>query len=228
MTGKLCQANLDPLLEVRAANSVSQRMKSFVWIPIAFVLLPVGLCAQALPDAPVPAPPNPQASVPPAPYDARWNRIEQISDGQLIVVRTTHGDKVRCRFAGATNNCLFCDPPGMQSSQPGLRFDRASIVSVREAEPKSDRHPVLLTVAAVLGIAVGVAAAQGDDDRTAALAGFLTAGLVGGLGYQMIQMQRQFDGFSVGFAFQPHAFGRGAGGPRGFRPHLPIPIRLMR
>lgn len=194
-------------------------------ISIAFVLLPVGLRAQALPDAPVPAQPNPQT---PAPYDARWSRIEQISDGQPIVVRTLNGDKVRCRFAGATNDCLFCDPLGLQSSQPGLRFDRASIVSVHEAEPKSDLHPVLLTVSAVLGIAVGVAAAQTGDDRTAAAAGLITAGLVGGIGYSAIQMQRQFDGFSVGFAFQPHGFRRGVGGPRGFSPHMPMLIRHLR
>lgn len=228
MTGELSQAVPCSLQASSEPSPGSQLMKSALWISIAFFLLPATLIAQALPDAPTPAPPSPQAPAPPVPYDARWSRIQHISDGQLIVVHTTSGEMVRCRFAGATNNCLFCDPPGMQSSQPGLRFDRATIVSVQEPEPKSDLHPVLLTVSAVLGIAVGVAAAQGDDDRTAAAAGLLTAVLVGGIGYHMIQMQNRYDGFSVGFAFRPRAFGGGVGGPRGFRPRMPIPIRSLR
>jgi hypothetical protein len=190
-------------------------MKSFLWIPIAFFLLPAAVCPQALPDAPAPAPSNPM-----------WYRIQQISDGQQIDIRTTSGDKVRCRFAGATDLCIFCDPPGSLSNQPGFRFDRASVVSVRESQPEGDLHPGLLAAMAIAGTVVGLAVSRNTSAQGAALAGLLTFGMVGAAGYSMAQMQSQNVGF--GIAFQSRGFARGAGGPHGGRPRMPIPIRPMR
>ncbi len=169
-------------------------MRSLFWIPIAFVLVPGAIWPQALPDAPAPAALNPQ-----------WIRIQQISDGQQIVVRTTKGEKVRCSFAGATETCLFCDPPGVLSSQPTYRFDRGSLMSVREARPESDAHPIFLASMAVLGTIVGAAATRTTDDKTAAWAGLLTAGVLGATIYPFVEMQSQGVGF--GFPNRPRQFG---------------------
>jgi hypothetical protein len=186
-------------------------MKNFLVVSLALVLLPVAAWPQALPDNPAPAP-----------FDPRWNHIERLSDGQRIVVLTTNGAKVSCRFAGATDTFLFCDQPGVLSSQPDFRFDRASVVSVRESQREHNWHPGLLAAVAVVGTAVGIAATRNLDDRGAAAAGLLTAGFVGAIGYGTIQMQNENVGF--GFSYWPGEFGRGAIRPPGPQLRMRIPI----
>jgi len=174
-------------------------MKSFLLLSIALLLLPAAAWPQALPDAPAPAPRNAQA---PAPPDAKWARIQQISDGEEIVVRTTSGTLVRCRFAGATDACLFCDPPGAPRSQAGYRFERANVANVKHDQPGRDTHPVLLAAMVILGSAAGLATTRNSSDRVAAAAGVFTAVAVGTFGFQMAQMQSQNAGF--GFVYRPH------------------------
>ncbi len=186
-------------------------MKSISWISIALVLLPAAAWPQALPDNPAPAPPN-----------ATWNRVEHLSDGQRIVVRTTSGTKVDCRFAGATDACLFCDPPGSLLSQAGYRFDRASVVNVTESHPPSDLHPGLLVAMAIVGTAFGIASTRNTDDRGAAAIGLISAGIVGAIGFEAIQMRNEDAGF--GFAYRPGAFGFGPPRLPGPRIHMRIPI----
>ena len=212
-----------PPLAARAACLSSQVMKTFLWIPITLVLLPAVAWTQALPDAPEPAPAYAQASAPP---DAKWNRIQQLSDGEEVVVSTTSGTLVRCRFAGATDTCLFCDPPGALPSQASYRFERANVVSVKQDQPERDTHPVLLAAVVILGSAVGFATTRNSSDRVAATAGVFTAVAVGTFGYSMADTQSQNAGF--GFVFRPHGFGRGAAGPPGRRPRMMNPIRPMR
>jgi hypothetical protein len=190
-------------------------MKNFLVVSLALVLLPVASRPQALPDNPAPAP-----------FDPRWSHIEQLSDGQSIVVLTTSGTKVRCRFAGATDTFLFCDQTGVLSSQPDYRFDRASVVNVRESQPEHNWHSGLLAAMAIAGTAVGIAATGATDDRGAAAAGLFTAGFVGAIGYGTIQMQNENVGF--GFGCWPGEFGRGAIRPLGPRLRMRIPIGRWR
>jgi hypothetical protein len=211
MMRNLAQGVLYPLRAGRAIRVSMQFVKNLLWIPIAIVLLPSGACAQALPDAPAPAAQtqalaNPSAAAMP---DWKWRGIQQLSDGQPIVVRTTSGAVIHCRFAGATDTCLFCDPSGRLLDRPGYQFDRNSIVNVRESRPQSDVHPGLLVTAAVLGTVVGVVATQDTTSQGAAATGLLTSALVAGVGYQIIQFNKQV--FGVTFALQPRGFGRGPG-----------------
>jgi uncharacterized membrane protein YeaQ/YmgE (transglycosylase-associated protein family) len=141
------------------------------------------------------------------------------------MVRTTNGDRVRCRFAGMTDACLFCDPPGPLENQPGYRFNRANIVSVNEIRPQSNLHPGLLITMAIAGTVVGLAASRNLDDQGAASAGIITAGIVGAIGYPIVQMLSQDSGF--GFAFPLMEFGHGAQRPLGTRMHMPIRVRPM-
>jgi hypothetical protein len=164
-------------------------MKTFFWISIACFLLPVPASVQALSDAP-----TPRASTPALP-DARWSRIQQISDGQPIAVRTTSGNILHCRFAGATESVLFCDPPGPLQGQPGYRFDRTSVIGVREIQPPSDLHPGLIAAMAIAGTAIGIVASRNTTDTGAVAAGLITAGFVGAIGYPLVQMQSQNAGF---------------------------------
>lgn len=207
MMRKLPQANPCPVPTACAARLRSRALKSIFWISLAFDLLPAATMPQALPDNPTPAP-----------SDATWNRIEHLSDGKWIVVRTPSGVKVRCRFAGATDTCLYCDPPGPSLRQAGYHFDRASVVSVTESRLETSVHSGLLVAMAIVGTAVGVAATRNTDDKGAAAAGLLTAGFVGLVGYPIVEMQSQGAGF--GFPYRPGAFSFGA-------PRLPGPqIRI--
>src|ERR1700692_1918581 len=93
---------------------------SLMFLTIA--MLPGSAFAQALPPAPLPADaPVPvqstSTSVPASPMhagpsDATWMRFQQIANGREVLVTNTYGPPLRCRFAGATNAFLFCDPPG--------------------------------------------------------------------------------------------------------------------
>lgn len=186
-------------------------MKSILWISITLVLLTAAARPQSLPDNPTPAPPN-----------ARWNRIERLSDGQGIVVRTTSGAKVHCRFAGATDACLFCDFPDALLGQAPYRFDRASVVNVKESQPGSDLHPGLLVAMAIVGTAFGIASTRSTDDRGAAAIGLISAGVVGGIGYEAIQMRNEDAGF--GFVYRPRALGFRAPRLPGPRIHMRIPV----
>lgn len=219
---RLRQAILCPLAAVREACLRLQGMKTLLWIAIAVILLPAVAQTQALPDAP-----TPHTAQAPAPPDAMWNRIEHFSDGEWIVVRTTSGIRVRCRFAGATDSCLFCDPPGQRASQAGYQFDRASVVSVSKSHPDRNWHPVLFSAMAIVGTGVGIAATRSMDDRGAAAAGLLSAGFVAlvGLQFSQFQMQGPYGGYGYGLAFRPHGFGRSAGWPRGRRMRMISPGR---
>lgn len=161
---------------------------------LAIVLLPAAIVAQALPDNPTPAPPP----------DPMWSGVEQLVNGQEIVVKPTSGPPLRCRFAGATDAYLFCDmddaPPGAR----GYRFDRAQVVSVKVSHPKVNWHPVLLATIAASGIAIGISATRSMDDRGAASAGILSALLVGAIGYPIAVMQEQNEGFGVGYNLPLH------------------------
>jgi hypothetical protein len=211
MMRKLPQANPCPVPAACAARLRSRALKSILWISIALVLLPPAARPQALPDNPAPAR-----------FDPRWNRIEHIPDGQRIMVRTTSGTQVRCRFAGTTEACLFCDPPGPQLNQAGYQFDRASVVSVMESRPATDLHPGLLLAMAIVGTAFGIASTRNTDDRGAAAIGLISAGMVGAIGYRAILM-RDEDGGS-GFAYRPGAFGFGPTWLPGPRIRIRIPI----
>src|SRR5579863_7972776 len=130
-------------------------MKNVSLILVAMALAPVLASAQSLPDDPAPAatqtstpqpvligapPGSPQS---PQQYDAFWNRVMQMPNGQMIRVSYTPGPPLRCRFAGATDAYLFCDPPGALEGT-GYRFDRYSVVDVKELGEPRNWHPGLL------------------------------------------------------------------------------------
>lgn len=221
MTQKPHQGNPFPLQAARAACLTLH----FLWFSIAIVLLPVSASTQALPDAPAPASPAAQVSSSssagaPSPVDWMWRRIQQISDGQFIVVRTVLRGKVRCTFEGATETTLYCDPPGVLSSRPAYQFNRASVLSVREIRPGSDAHPGLLAASLITGTAVGIVAAGDSPAPEAVAAGLLTTLIVAGVGSMVIQLNRRV--FGMSFAFQPHGLGRGLQRGHWTRPRMPI------
>ena len=165
-------------------------MRTSCLLLLAIVLLPSAVVAQAVPDNQAPAPPR----------DPMWSRVEQLVHGQEIVVKPASGRALRCRFAGATDAYLFCDPDNAYAGSNGYRFDRAQVASVQVSHPKVNWHPALLATMAASGIAIGIAASQrGASDKSAAAGGLVTALVVGAVGYPIVVMQEQ--GGSFGFAY---------------------------
>jgi len=174
-------------------------MKTSFLLLLAMALAPAAAQAQALPDSPAPAP------------DPLWSWVENLVHGQEIVVRPTAGRSVHCRFAGATDAYLFCDPDNMRSAASGYRFDRAQVADVQLSRAKVNWHPVPLVVGAAVGIATGLAiSGQGVPNNGAIAGGILAASLVGGIGYTVAETHDQYGGFAFSVPLSVFSFA----GPR--------------
>jgi hypothetical protein len=167
-------------------------MKQLLFTIMLFVvaLSPLAAVCQALPNLPSPRSDAAPAQQTPPP-DPAWARIEQLAHGEPIVVTSTIGPPVHCRFAGATDAFLFCDPAGNPAGT-GYRFDRADVLQVDldrwQPAPANgqdhDSHRGLLIAAGLVGIGMGAIEARGQGGgATAGVAvGLISAGFVGIVG----------------------------------------------
>ena len=162
-------------------------MKNVSLTLIAMVLAPAAVQAQGLPDDPAPAVaatpqsqpgPNPQAPPPTSRPDAFWLRVQQIANGEQVTVTSTYGPPLRCRFAGATDDSLFCDPPGSLAGT-GYRFERATVLDVKVVRPPRNWHPGFLSAMIGGGILTGLAATHSTDAGNAAKYGAIGALVTG-------------------------------------------------
>ena len=154
-----------------------------------------GTSAAVLPQAPsglsssTAALPEPAASqsaqsappVNPGPPNGAWRKIQRLVHGEPIVVSSTYGPSMACRFAGATEDALFCDAQGAPDGS-GYRFERATVISVRAERAKRNYHPFLIGSMIAVGTVVGVRVASNADAGSGAGAGVLAAVMTGGIG----------------------------------------------
>lgn len=160
-------------------------MKNVGLVLIAMVLAPAAFQAQGLPDDPPPASQestaNPQpARSSPLTRSAFWLRVQQIANGEQVLVTSTYGPPLRCHFAGATDAYLFCDPPGSPAGT-GYRFERATVLDVKVVRPPRNWHPGLLSAMIGGGLIVGIAATAQTDAGHAAEAGLMGALVTGAI-----------------------------------------------
>jgi len=136
-------------------------------------------------------------------------RVQQIANGEQVEVTSTYGPPLKCRFAGASDAYLWCDPPGSPAGT-GYRFERDSVLDVTVVRPPHNWHPGLLSAMIGGGLIVGIAATSSTDAGQAA-----QAGLVGALVSGAIAAPFVFLGppappgpypFGVGLTFRPHGF----------------------
>jgi hypothetical protein len=143
-------------------------MKFILPILIFIWLTPAIAVTQALPDAPNPA------------HAQDWDRVADLARGDEISV-TPGGDRsLRCLFAGATNQDLFCTS---QFSDRELRFKRTEIEKVRFNDERRNRSILIGTlVLAGIGASFAVPRQPGDTTPTAVRATiFGSVGLFTGL-----------------------------------------------
>jgi hypothetical protein len=168
-------------------------MKRIVLVLASLVLLP-----PAVPQAPA----NNPGPVPPD--DHLWDRITELPRGQPIIVISTYGPPLRCRFDGATDAFLFCYPPGAPPDT-GYCFDRVSVLDVTVPQRRIISHPRVLVSAAIAGIVVGLGSTRTLKDPDAATVGLIGAIVVGAAGYGM--SKGSHPGLAFGFAYHPRGFG---------------------
>jgi hypothetical protein len=135
----------------------------------ALVLLPATLAAQALPDNPEPAGSNSART-----GSADWGRVQGLANGEAITVGRPGGPSVRCQFAGATSDSLFCDS---FYTQRQYRFNRAEVERVRSDDKRRNVRIVVGALTAA-GFTWGVTEPPSSHDGIPRfLAGFAGAGL---------------------------------------------------
>ena len=142
--------------------------------------------------------------------DPFWLRVQQIANGEQVEVTSIYGPPLKCRFAGATDVYLFCDPPGSPAGT-GSRFERAAVLDVGVVRPPRNWHPGLISAMIGGGLFVGLAARQGSPGHA------VEAGLIGALVTGTVVAPFSFLGppppptpfaLSAGVAFHPHGFRR--------------------
>ncbi len=184
-------------------------MKHLSLLLATLILVRSAAPAQSLPDNPTPV----------LPPDPMWERLENLVPGTPIAIRNDNGPPVHCLFASATDEYLFCDPPGNPPSV-GFRLDRAAIAGVdldwrtqnvaQFERPQRNYHPAWIASMLAGGLIVGICATRTMDDGSAARAGAIGALVVGVIGAPL--------------AFLPHSMDQSlAYRPRGF-----VPVRIPR
>ena len=146
------------------------------------IALPVVALAQAPPDKPQP-PPLPPAAAPlpeaPAPAPAgppsMWNRIEHLPRGEAIKISYGRGSWERCRFAGATDEAVFCEPREDSGPVQEYRIDRFSIADFKMDHDERNGRLIFTAITLGSGLALGIRAAQTSQTDPQAM------GVIGGL-----------------------------------------------
>jgi hypothetical protein len=154
-------------------------------ILILLILMAFTSGGQTLPREQQPAIAPPAQPLPdnPAPASSLWNRVEELPHGEKVKIRYASGHSARCRFAGATDTLLFCDPNDAPSGADTFPIDRRNIVNVSADHTERNARLILAAFMVTGGIWAGVQSTKSVDDGTAVFGGFLGAGLGWLVGY---------------------------------------------
>ncbi len=111
-----------------------------------------------------------------------WQRIEHLPRGEQIKVNYGRGPWDRCRFAGATDEYLFCEPGDDSDRAQEYRIDRFSIADFKIDHDERNGRLIFSGVILGAGVVLGVRCArtqvyQNDAEAAGTLCGLLGAGL---------------------------------------------------
>ncbi|MGH9589992.1 MAG: hypothetical protein ACRD25_06330 [Terracidiphilus sp.] len=134
-----------------------KRLAVLLAIPLAQAAI-----AQSVPDAPQPA-------------SAAWSHVENLGQGDRIIVTAANGQRAYCDFAGATNDMLFCDSSPW-SGRGGFQLERTRIAVIRHNDRMRNFH-IAIAAGTAVGAIAGAAAAPGHGNAD----GWLGYGSAGAL-----------------------------------------------
>lgn len=125
----------------------------------------------SLPEAPTP---------PPASGSAMWDRVEHLPRGEKIKINYGRGPWDRCRFAGATDQYLFCEPGEDSDRAQEYQIDRFSITDFKIDHDVRNGRLIYTGVMLGTGLALGIRASQtnaADPEAAGIIGGLLGTGL---------------------------------------------------
>jgi hypothetical protein len=134
-------------------------------------VLPAGLPLPALPDNPDPAA---QRTLP------MWDRIEHLPRGQKIKISYGSGPWNRCRFGGATDVYLFCEPDDDSDQARTRQVDRAAIRDFKFDHDERNGRLIFTGITVGTGLWLGIYSAQkshADPEAAGVLGGLIGAGM---------------------------------------------------
>ena len=160
-----------------------RRFWIFLTLVFPVLLFASGVNGQELPPtSPQASATSPTATQPGALASARgdgdWNRVQQLVNGQEIIVSTGGKNKTHCRFSGATTNFLFCEPVYGGQNGDEYKFERAEVETIRQDQWHRNAKLAIGTSAAA-GFVWG--AVRGSDPRSGYDYPRVVTGLAGGL-----------------------------------------------
>jgi hypothetical protein len=150
----------------------------FIIVLVGLTLLPPTARTQTLPDNPEPAPEPP----------AGWVRVQDLARGEEITVAKGGMFSVPCRFAGATDNELFCD--SMFSGRE-YRFRREEIGRVRMDDKRRNMR-ILVGSFAAAGLVWGIVAPPNPNDGTPRAVSGLGGAAIGALAGLVVSVPAAF------------------------------------
>jgi hypothetical protein len=110
-------------------------MRSLLLLLLLFILAPIILLAQSLPENPAPSQPG----------SADWNRVGNLVHDQEIVVSARGGRELHCLFTGVTDATLFCEPYLSRGGE--FHFDRADVDQIRLNQGRRNMKIVIWSLA---------------------------------------------------------------------------------
>lgn len=161
------------------------KLIAFLLIAMAF---PAGALAQPSPQPLQPLPAQspstlPENAVPaPATTSPMWERIEHLPHGEKIKISYGSGPWEHCRFAGATDAYLFCEPGEDSRRQVPYQVNRASIADFKEDHDARNGRLIFTSLTVGTGLWLGIRTANTTHSPDTNLAGVLGGMAGAGLG----------------------------------------------
>jgi hypothetical protein len=152
-------------------------MKHLLTILIAILLLPAAMRSQPAPTQQTQPLPPPEKPAQERLQNNDWNAVVDLPRDEEIAVKRFGGSTVRCSFAGATPDVLYCFQSSNLGGDYSLQIDRASIQTVRLNQDERNRKLILGSSMAAGGLWLGIAGARAHGAAWGALGGMVGIGL---------------------------------------------------
>lgn len=161
-------------------------MKHIVLLFVA-IAFPAGAMAQASPQPPQPASGQSQSTPldnpapPPTTESPMWDRIAHLPRGEKIKISYGKGPWEHCRFAGATDAYLFCEPGEDSDRLVAYQINRAGIADFKIDHDVRNGRLAFAAFVVTGGIVMGFQTLHATHDEGAAVFGGALGGLLGGV-----------------------------------------------
>ena len=130
-------------------------------------------------------------ALPNTPLPSDWNRVQQLANGDGIRVDAGNRGKRLCRFAGATDDTIFCDSYPFLFRGSQFQVARDAIVEIRHDDMRRNFRIITGSFLAA-GFLFGVCDSALSKDGTPRIVNGLAFGAVGGFAGMVVSVPAVF------------------------------------